>query len=1054
MWGFLLRFLIVNILFILVLFANDKNLLTQDEKNWIKSNPIVKIGVDSSWPPFEFVDEKGEHIGISSEYLKQISAKTGLKFEIYSNDWSSVMKKIKNKELDALSCAVETNERLEYLNFSTAYLVFDKVLVSRKDFKISSLDEIEKFRVVVQKSDYIYELLLEKFPNIKFIYATSNEEALKLISYGNADIYIDNLPVVNYYIEKDLLTNLEIKFSVKEFGQSKVAIATLKEKSVLNDIINKVLNSIKDSEKKEINKKWVFEKELRFHGIDFTLEELNWLKKNREILVAGDPAWPPFSYVENGKYVGIVPDLIHYMSQISKVNFKTVTSNSWTQSIDLLKKGKVQVLDAVSLNKKKSEFLDITSKYILSPIVIIGNENNKSYISSIQNLPNPQKIKLGVVENYSIVEKIKKGNPKIEKYVQFSTTEQALKSLSSHTIDYFIIDIPTFEYYSKKYNLSNLKIVGPTGYESEYGFAVAKGNKELLSILEKSLKQVPQVKRDEIYRKWIKLDYEQGIDYTLMWKIGIILFFVLFGTFYWNRKLKFQIIEKEKMQEQLEDERNHIEALNKELIKAKNSAENIAKQKGEFLANMSHEIRTPMNSVIGFAEILDKEIKDPVHKEYLDSIKKGGSSLLRIINDILDLSKIEAGKLEIKNESLNPTSLFLEIESIFHSKIISKNISFIVDIDKTIPKYIIIDGVRLRQILFNLIGNAIKFTEKGFIKLKVENIYKDKIKSKVDLIFSVEDSGIGVDEKNLELIFNAFEQESSTDSVKYGGTGLGLAICTKLVQMMNGKISVESQKHKGSKFTVHIYDIPVSSMVEEKSQNTLETDNIEFEKAQILVVDDIEENRKLVKASLKDYDIEIITAINGQDALEKLKNVSVQMVLMDLRMPVMDGYEAVTKIKEDKKLKEIPVVALTASVMGKDLQKVSEYGFDGYLRKPVVLKDLIEELAKYLKYSFKTNSSSVETKEKKIDKNSLIKVISILEEDLKEDWQEIKDGGDFTLIEQFAKRVEAIALEYDIYILKDYSDEMLKDIEAFDIEKVDFLLNSFEELIKRLKDMN
>ena len=265
---------------------------------------------------------------------------------------------------------------------------------------------------------------------------------------------------------------------------------------------------------------------------------------------------------------------------------------------------------------------------------------------------------------------------------------------------------------------------------------------------------------------------------------------------------------------------------------------------------------------------------------------------------------------------------------------------------------IILDGIRTRQILFNLIGNAIKFTQTGYIKLKVENIYKDNIKNKVDLLFSIEDTGIGIDEKNLKSIFNAFEQQGDQDIAKYGGTGLGLAICTKLVHMMNGEIKVQSKKNVGSTFTVILKDIDISSIQEEIVPQKLLSSNIIFKKSKILVVDDVEENRKLMEASLKDFDLDLTMAENGKEAIDILKNLNVDLIFMDLRMPIMDGYEAAGIIKADDKLKQIPLIALTASVMGEALEKVSQYGFDGYLRKPVIIEELIEELSKYLEYHF------------------------------------------------------------------------------------------------------
>ena len=781
----------------------------------------------------------------------------------------------------------------------------------------------------------------------------------------------------------------------------------------------------------------------------FTNEEINWIKNNPKISIAGDPYWPPYSfYDEKGNYIGIIPDLVNEIFKDSGINLEYVKTDKWSDTIDSLKNKKIDIIDAISYSVSRNVFLDFSDKYIGSEIVLIASNKEKNYVSAFDNISNKR---IGSVKGYSIIEQIKNDYPKISDIVEYNSPLEGLKGLLNSQIDYMILDIPTFEFYSKKFSLSNLKIVGPAGYNYSYGFGIQKDNLQLLSIVNKLLDNLSLERKNEIYSKWIKIDYKEKIDYSLIWKIIAFAILFLAGTLFWNRKLKHQIEEKEKIQKELEDERTYIKSLNAELIKSNEIAKSAAKHKTEFLANMSHEIRTPMNSIIGFAEILDKEITNPVHKEYLSSIKKGGNALLAIINDILDLSKIEAGKLNIKKETINPSKMFLEIESIFHGKIISKNISFIVEIDKNIPKYIILDGIRTRQILFNLIGNAIKFTQIGYIKLKVENIYKDNIKNKVDLLFSIEDTGIGIDEKNLKSIFNAFEQQGDQDIAKYGGTGLGLAICTKLVHMMNGEIKVQSKKNVGSTFTVILKDIDISSIQEEIVSQKLLSSNIIFKKSKILVVDDVEENRKLMEASLKDFDLELTMAENGKEAIDKLKNLNVDLILMDLRMPIMDGYEAAGIIKADDKLKQIPLIALTASVMGEALEKVSQYGFDGYLRKPVIIEELIEELSKYLEYHFIDEHIAQNNHLKILDFEKLEVVLDKLQNELNSEWINIKDGGDFSLIEKFANKLNDLSIEEDIYILNDYAQELIKNINAFDIEKVDYLMNTYLELIENLK---
>lgn len=1148
-----------------IYFLQANNDLTLLEKQWIKNNPIVKVGIDQNWPPFDFVNKNKQAQGISSEYLKIITKETGLSFDIHASDWTDILKLIQDKKLDILSAAVPTEKRKEYLSFTDSYLDLDVIVLAKKDLEIKEFNEIEKYKVVVQEDNFVHEILKKRFLNIKFMFVKSNLEAFKAVSYGQADIFIGNLPVVTYFKQKELLTNLEIKFKA-DIKKSDLGIAVLKEKTILYNIINKTLKNVKEEQREKINNKWIFKK-ANENKIKYTQKELVWIREHKEVKIAGDASWAPFSFYKEDKYIGIVPDMISLIETYGDLKFKYINTKEWRDTLKLFKEDKILLIDAISKSRENKKNLSVSSEYFASHIVIVGN-NDESYLSSLSEIKNSSSKKIGVIEDYTITKNIKENSSHSSQLIYFKSPKEALLSLSDDLIDYFIIDIPTFEYYSKKYSLSNLKILGPTGFQNHYGLGVKPDNLELLSIINKTLKYIPQEEKDKVYRKWIKIKYEEKIDYELIWKIIIIALFALAGTIYWNRRLKAEIAKKEIIQKDLQESKNFIhsimdsqenivivtdgicinkankaffdftkykdledfkkehncisnlfctndankyikakkgdtfwlnnivnntndthkvliykeekehifkvsaslisnnsslrtlvftditklEELNKMLVKTKNEALDATKHKSEFLANMSHEIRTPMNSVIGFTELLDKEITNPIQKEYLSSIKKGGTSLLRIINDILDLSKIEAGKLEIKNESINPKNLFFEIKSIFDAKIMSKNINFIVEIDESIPDYIIIDSVRLRQILFNLIGNALKFTENGYIKLKVKNVYKDNAKSKIDLNFQVEDSGIGIDEKFQDIIFNAFEQQKDQSVEKFGGTGLGLAICSKLAKMMNGEISVKSVKTKGSTFNVLLKDISVSSISAKIDKiQKIDTKHIIFEKATILVVDDILENRKLVKETLKNYELELMMAVNGEDAIKKLRTNNIDLILMDLRMPIMNGYEASHIIKNEEKLKEIPLIALTASVMEKDLKKVSSYGFDAYLRKPVILDDLIIELSKYLKYSMLNEKKEVINRVEVINQSDLKKLILHLENSFLVNFLEIKDSGDFTLIEDFATKLKVLAENYKLLLLEEYILDLEHYIKSFDIEKVDFMMNSFPVILEKIR---
>jgi len=244
-------------------------------------------------------------------------------------------------------------------------------------------------------------------------------------------------------------------------------------------------------------------------------------------------------------------------------------------------------------------------------------------------------------------------------------------------------------------------------------------------------------------------------------------------------------------------------------------AENANKAKSEFLANMSHEIRTPMNAIIGFTELLNEQISEPRLKSYVKTIHSAGNTLLTLINDILDLSKIESGKLQIKKTPTNIYNLSNELGNIFMMSVKNKTLDLIIDLEEGIPQSLLIDEIRLRQVLLNLIGNAVKFTENGYIKLSLKAFNIDVHHSKLDIEILVEDTGVGIAANQLLKIFNEFEQTEGQDNRKFGGTGLGLSISKRLCEMMDGKISVTSEEGKGSTFKVHLYSIDISSVMSE-----------------------------------------------------------------------------------------------------------------------------------------------------------------------------------------------------------------------------------------------
>ncbi|MDT3738373.1 MAG: PAS domain S-box protein [Candidatus Kapabacteria bacterium] len=531
-----------------------------------------------------------------------------------------------------------------------------------------------------------------------------------------------------------------------------------------------------------------------------------------------------------------------------------------------------------------------------------------------------------------------------------------------------------------------------------------------------------------------------------------------------DKELEFQTVEKEKRAEELiiankellyQDElkatTRELTEANKELIKAKSEAEKANRAKSTFLANMSHEIRTPMNAVLGFSELLNKLVTDPRAKNYLKSIQSSGKTLLSLINDILDLSKIEAGMLEIKTHVIDFKQLIHEIKQVFSFKIEEKGLDFIIDFEDNIPLQLYLDELRLRQVILNLVGNAVKFTEKGYVKISAK--YLNDSEHYSSLIISIEDTGIGIKEESQGNVFNAFQQQEMQDTHKYGGTGLGLSISSRLTSLMNGKIQLESTPGKGSKFTIILDDVKRGEEIHIDT-NVLQEDDetVEFVHTKILIVDDVETNRELLKGYFDEFNFDILEAENGVEAVLMAEEENPDIILMDLRMPEMNGYDATRKIKGNMNLSHIPIIILTASYLETDNSPEFKEMIGGYLIKPVKKSILIRVLKKYIKYSvlhneFTENVNSDVSKDETFKINTSL--LDILKTDLMTEWESLQKRKPQDKLKSFSNKLINLGKENNLSVIEAYGRKLLESVNLFDINNINSRIKEFPKIIKR-----
>lgn len=673
-----------------------------------------------------------------------------------------------------------------------------------------------------------------------------------------------------------------------------------------------------------------------------TEEERGWLERHPVIRLAPDRNFAPMEFIDdNGEYKGIASDIVQFIGEKLGINFQIVHLEDFEEGLLKVKSREVDMMAMLTSTEERKEYMLFTSSPIEIPVVILTKKERSGHFS-LEDLANHT---VGVVYSYAERDFIRGKYPQLN-LTTVKDVSQGIQKLALGELDFFIASVSVASHYIDKMGISNLRVAGLTGYSHEFLFASRSDWPELNSILEKGLALITLDEKKNILRKWIGLSLEEGglsprARMALYGSLALCLCMITVVSV-WNRTLKREVSrrteELELYQDRLED---LVEDRTVELLVAKQEAEKANVAKSVFLSNMSHEIRTPLNAILGFGSILEKDRSLSIKQlNQIRIINRSGRHLLRLINDVLDMSKIEADKVVFNPSDMSLYDMLSDLDDMFRSRAEGKGLQFLIEKGENLPDHIKGDEAKLRQVLVNLLGNGLKFTEIGHISLRAWREGKNA------LVIEVSDTGLGVPEEDKELIFDPFRQSQA--GVISGGTGLGLGISRRLAHVMGGSLTVKSTLGEGSTFRLSLPFEPSQLLlnkpvVETRTVVGLADGSGPFK---VLVVDDVENNREMLQAMLDMDGFELKEATNGLEGVELFKSWKPDMVLMDMRMPVMDGYEATTRIKH--MAQDSVVVAVTASAFDDDEKEIIQSGVDGYLRKPLVLEELFQVFSKHL----------------------------------------------------------------------------------------------------------
>ena len=907
--------------------------------------PVKVVRVGSFEDTFNYVNEKGARKGYGYELLQTLSGYTGWQFEYVTCDWSDCFEKLENGEIDIMGAISYTEDRAEEMLFSDEPMGEEKYYLyadlSRADISASDYKTLNGKKVGVLMGTEPEVMLTEweeKYGlKTEHVNVSNNEDVKQKLANHEIDCFVSLEE--SFWAERGIST-------ITRVGESGIYYAINKNRPDLKEELDDAMRALD-----EAVPFYTADLYKRYFSMDYTPiltgEEKAWLKEHGAIkmgFLTSDSGVSTFDPA-TGEFTGVITDYIQFAADClgnQELEFQLVGYDSKEAELDALKSGEIDMIFHFdqSPNLAEEYHFACTNTTWTSNLMAVTNkqhfnENNVNRIAVPQNKLSLKKYLAFYYPQWEIVD--------------CDTQEDAVKLVKDGQADCFITGVSSEEKYSKNHGFYSVLLPNP----AKSCFAVNSGNRSLLSILNKTIKAMPVnmlagalAMYKSSARKVTLSDFIKDNFFMALLVSSIAVAAILLTILKLLRKAR-------KAEAAARKAASDTQELNAKLQVAVEKAESANHAKSTFLFNMSHDIRTPMNAIIGYADLASRHLDDPAKlKNYMENIQVCGQNLLMLLNNVLDLARIENDKTEMEYSVSDIEKDFRNCVAMFRNQADSKGQTLMVTTQLQYP-YIYADIPHLTEICTNLVSNAVKYTGAGgTIRCNVTQKPGEK-EGWCDTVVTVADNGIGMSQEFQKHIFEPFERERTSTVSKVEGSGIGMGIVKKLVGLMGGTVEVESRIGVGSTFTV---TIPCRIASEDETQAKRET-NPSDQKClcgtRILLTEDNDLNAEIAVELLQEEGCTVDRAKDGVecvDMLEKAANGTYQLILMDIQMPVMNGYDAARKIRglDDPQKANIPIIAMTANAFTEDRQVALDAGMNDHIAKPINMNVLVPTLRKYL----------------------------------------------------------------------------------------------------------